>query len=62
MTERQTLESTAILFPGQGVGDAIDAGVVRELRPDLAELATELVGVDPLERLGQGTGFAQPEI
>ncbi|HLM30860.1 MAG TPA: ACP S-malonyltransferase [Solirubrobacterales bacterium] len=62
MTERQTLESTAILFPGQGVGDAIDAGVVRELRPDLAELATQLVGVDPLERLGQGTGFDQPAI
>jgi [acyl-carrier-protein] S-malonyltransferase len=62
MTERQTLESTAILFPGQGIGEAIDADVVRELRPDLAELATELVGADPLERLGEGTGFDQPAI
>lgn len=52
----------AILFPGQGVGDAIDAAAVRERRPDLAELAAELVGDDPFERIGQGTRFDQPAI
>ncbi|MDX6582960.1 MAG: hypothetical protein QOI10_2144 [Solirubrobacterales bacterium] len=52
----------AILFPGQGVGDASAAALVRSRRPDLHELACELVGTDPFERLAGGTNFAQPAI
>ena len=52
----------AILFPGQGVGDAIDPEAVRERRPDLVELAAELTDADPLERVGQRTRFDQPAI
>ncbi len=52
----------AILFPGQGVGDSIAAEAVRERRPDLVALATELVGEDPLARIGDGTRYDQPAI
>lgn len=52
----------AILFPGQGVGDAIDVEAVRERRPDLVELAGELVGGNPFEHLGEGTRYDQPAI
>jgi malonyl CoA-acyl carrier protein transacylase len=36
--------------------------VVAEARPDLLELAVELVGDDPFELVGEGTRFAQPAI
>ncbi len=52
----------AILFPGQGVGDPGVADLVRAERPDLHELACELVGDDPFERIAEGTRFAQPAI
>jgi [acyl-carrier-protein] S-malonyltransferase len=55
-------EGTAILFPGQGVGDDSSGGLVERVRPDLAELATELVGEDPFERIGESTRFAQPAV
>lgn len=35
---------------------------VERERPDLLELATELVGADPFERIGEGTRFQQPAI
>jgi [acyl-carrier-protein] S-malonyltransferase len=54
--------TSAILFPGQGVGDASSRGVVAELRPDLLELAAELVGEDPFERMSDGTAYAQPAV
>ena len=54
--------ATAILFPGQGVGDAKSRDLVAEVRPDLLELATELVGEDPFERISDGTAFAQPAV
>lgn len=52
----------AVLFPGQGVGSPADGESVREARPDLHELACELTGADPFERIGEATRFAQPAI
>ena len=52
----------AVLFPGQGVGDASSRDLVAAVRPDLLELATELVGEDPFERMSEGTAFAQPAV
>jgi [acyl-carrier-protein] S-malonyltransferase len=53
---------SAVLFPGQGVGDASSSELVAAVRPDLLELATELVGEDPFERMSEGTAFAQPAV
>jgi [acyl-carrier-protein] S-malonyltransferase len=52
----------AVLFPGQGVGDASSREFVASVRPDLLELASELVGEDPFERMSEGTSFAQPAV
>jgi [acyl-carrier-protein] S-malonyltransferase len=54
--------ASAILFPGQGVGDPSSRALVAGLRPDLLELATELVGEDPFERMSKGTAYAQPAV
>jgi malonyl CoA-acyl carrier protein transacylase len=54
--------ASAVLFPGQGVGDASSRELVAAVRPDLLELATELVGVDPFERMAEGTAYAQPAV
>jgi [acyl-carrier-protein] S-malonyltransferase len=59
MGERQ---ATAILFPGQGVGDPSSRELVEHTRPDLLELATEEVGEDPFARISDGTRFAQPAV
>lgn len=53
---------TAILFPGQGVGDASARELVASVRPDLLELAGELMGEDPFERIADSTRFAQPAV
>jgi [acyl-carrier-protein] S-malonyltransferase len=52
----------ALLFPGQGVGDASTRDLVEQQRPDLLELVGELVGDDPFARISDGTRFAQPAI
>ena len=52
----------AVLFPGQGVGDASSRGLVAAVRPDLLDLATELAGEDPFERMSEGTAYAQPAV
>jgi [acyl-carrier-protein] S-malonyltransferase len=52
----------ALLFPGQGVGDASARALVAAHRPDLLELAAELVGDDPFARIEDGTRFAQPVV
>ncbi len=52
----------AVLFPGQGVGDASSREFVAAVRPDLLELASVLVGDDPFERMSDGTSFAQPAV
>jgi [acyl-carrier-protein] S-malonyltransferase len=54
--------TSAILFPGQGVGDVSSRELVAEARPDLLELASELVGADPFERIADGTAYAQPVV
>src|SRR4051812_39918438 len=54
--------TSAILFPGQGVGDPSSRVLVAGLRPDLLDLATELVGEDPFERMSEGTAYAQPAV
>jgi [acyl-carrier-protein] S-malonyltransferase len=54
--------ASAVLFPGQGVGDASSRELVAAVRPDLLELATELVGVDPFARMSEGTAYAQPAV
>jgi malonyl CoA-acyl carrier protein transacylase len=54
--------ASAVLFPGQGVGDATSRELAAAVRPDLLELATELVGEDPFERMSEGTSFAQPAV
>jgi malonyl CoA-acyl carrier protein transacylase len=54
--------TSAILFPGQGVGDASSRDLVAETRPDLLELAGELVGEDPFARIADGTAYAQPAV
>jgi [acyl-carrier-protein] S-malonyltransferase len=53
---------TAILFPGQGSQQPDMRDVVAEERSDLLELAGDLVGEDPFERVDDGTRFAQPAI
>jgi [acyl-carrier-protein] S-malonyltransferase len=52
----------ALVFPGQGVGDASARDLVAAHRPDLLELAAELVGEDPFARIEDGTRFAQPVV
>jgi [acyl-carrier-protein] S-malonyltransferase len=54
--------ASAILFPGQGVGDSSSREIVSRFRPDLLELAGELVGEDPFERMTDGTAYAQPAV
>ena len=54
--------ASAILFPGQGVGHASSRELVERVCPDLFELASELVGEDPFQRMFEGTAFAQPAV
>jgi [acyl-carrier-protein] S-malonyltransferase len=54
--------TSAILFPGQGVGDASTRELVEEVRPDLLRRVDELLGDDPFARIGEGTRFAQPAV
>ncbi len=56
------MQSTAILFPGQGSQTPEMRDTVAELRPELIELATAAVGADPFARAEEGTKFAQPAI
>ena len=53
---------TALLFPGQGSQTAEMRDEVAARRPDLLELAAEVVGDDPFARVDDGTRFAQPAI
>jgi [acyl-carrier-protein] S-malonyltransferase len=53
---------TAILFPGQGSQTSDMRETVLQVRPDLLELAAEVIGEDPFPRVDEGTKFAQPAI
>ncbi len=55
-------ERTAIVFPGQGSAAPGMRETVERRRPDLLELAAEIVGEDPFARVGEGTRFDQPAI
>lgn len=55
-------QRTAVLFPGQGSQTPDMRDTVAAARPDLIELALEVVGDDPFERVDDGTRFAQPAI
>jgi [acyl-carrier-protein] S-malonyltransferase len=54
--------ATAILFPGQGSQTPEMRELVARVRPDLLELALQVVGEDPFPRADEGTNFAQPAI
>src|SRR3954451_3619871 len=54
--------TTAILFPGQGSQTPGMRDHVADVRPDLLDLATEVVGEDPFLRADDDTRFAQPAI
>jgi len=56
------LPPTALLFPGQGSQTAEMRDDVAAARPDLLELACEVVGDDPFARVDDGTRYAQPAI
>jgi [acyl-carrier-protein] S-malonyltransferase len=53
---------TALLFPGQGSQVPEMRDLACAARPDLVELAGELVGEDPFARVDEGTRFAQPAL
>ena len=53
---------TALLFPGQGSQTDDMRAVVDEVIRGLADRATDEVGEDPFERVGDGTRFAQPAL
>lgn len=54
--------TTALLFPGQGSQTPEMRDTVAQVRPDLLDLAIEVVGEDPFLRVDDGTRFAQPAI
>ena len=54
--------STAWLFPGQGSQRRAMRDLVVRHRPDLIDLASDLVGRDPFEAVELGTAFQQPAI
>jgi malonyl CoA-acyl carrier protein transacylase len=54
--------ATAFLFPGQGSQTPEMRDLVAAHRPDLLELACEVVGDDPFARVDDGTRYAQPAI
>src|SRR5579875_4010630 len=54
--------ATALLFPGQGSQTPEMREQVARVRPDLLQLAIEVVGDDPFLRVDDGTAYAQPAI
>ena len=53
---------TALLFPGQGSQTPEMREQVARVRPDLLNLAIDVVGEDPFARIDDGTAYAQPAI
>jgi [acyl-carrier-protein] S-malonyltransferase len=56
------MSTTAILFPGQGSQTPEMRDLVADVRPDLLEQVTEIVGEDPFAKADKGTNYAQPAI
>ncbi len=59
---RADADTLAVLFCGQGVSTDGERELVAEVRPELLELAGELVGDDPFARASEATSYAQPAI
>jgi [acyl-carrier-protein] S-malonyltransferase len=57
-----TPADTALLFPGQGSQTDDMRELVERVRPQLLEQAIDELGVDPFERVDEGTAFAQPAL
>ncbi len=53
---------TALLFPGQGSQTDDMRELVARACPELLEQAADRLGVDPFERVDQGTAYAQPAL
>src|SRR4029453_6653046 len=53
---------TALLFPGQGSQTDDMRELVERACPELLERATDHLGVDPFERVDEGTAYAQPAL
>lgn len=53
---------SAVLFPGQGSQTPDMRAFVAAARPDLLDVACELIGEDPFARVEESTRFAQPAI
>jgi malonyl CoA-acyl carrier protein transacylase len=53
---------TALLFPGQGSQTDDMREIVARTSPELLEHAVKLIGVDPFERVEDGTAYAQPAL
>lgn len=53
---------TAILFPGQGSQTDDMRALVARACPEMLEQAADRLGVDPFERVDQGTAYAQPAL
>jgi malonyl CoA-acyl carrier protein transacylase len=56
------MTTTAILFPGQGSQTPEMRDLVADVRPDLLEQVTDIVGEDPFAKADEGTNYAQPAI
>ncbi len=56
------MTATAHLFPGQGVQEQGHEQLVREVAPDLLDIALDQVGANPFARCGESTRYAQPAI
>lgn len=61
MSPESTARS-AILFPGQGSQTPGMRELVQRVRPDLLEMAVEVLGTDPFPRADESTNYAQPAI
>jgi [acyl-carrier-protein] S-malonyltransferase len=60
--DAHTASTTAVLFPGQGSHTPEMRALVAARRPDLLELAADVCGCDPFERLDESTRYQQPAI
>jgi len=54
--------ATALLFPGQGSQTPGMRQLVEDVCPELLDRAVTTVGLDPFERINEGTRFVQPAL
>jgi len=56
------MSKSALLFPGQGSQDRAMRELARERCPELIAQAAGALGVDPFERIDEGTAYLQPAV